>query len=156
MRGRKRAAGEAGVGFEASYQAVCARGFLFDPASAGCLPCHPGAYNNVANAAECLPCATGFYAPVFASTACVQCPSFSTTPTQGSFQLESCICQPGYFGPACDICPEGGDEELDALIKATIAHGGVVPHIHKELEMKKGKTRKPDVAPGAQIGRAHV
>lgn len=30
-----------------------------------------------------------------------------------------------------------GDEELDKLIKGTIAGGGVVPHIHKSLISKK-------------------
>merc|ERR1712151_514458 len=35
-----------------------------------------------------------------------------------------------------------GDEELDLLIKATIAGGGVIPHIHKSLLTKKA-TGKP-------------
>lgn len=32
-----------------------------------------------------------------------------------------------------------GDEELDRLIKGTIAGGGVIPHVHKSLLKSKGK-----------------
>ncbi len=35
-----------------------------------------------------------------------------------------------------------GDEELDSLISATIAGGGVIPHIHKSLIANKKHTPK--------------
>jgi histone H2A len=35
--------------------------------------------------------------------------------------------------------PRWTNSELDTLIKATIAGGGVIPHIHKSLINKAGK-----------------
>ncbi|KAH9037482.1 histone-fold-containing protein [Lactarius pseudohatsudake] len=41
-----------------------------------------------------------------------------------------------------------GDEELDTLMRATIAGGGVMPFIHKSLTV--GKIKKPEGAPTAE------
>ncbi|KAI9429391.1 histone 2A [Lactarius indigo] len=40
-----------------------------------------------------------------------------------------------------------GDEELDTLVRATIAGGGVLPFIHKTLTV--GNIKKPEGAPAA-------
>ncbi|KAK6905035.1 histone H2A.Z [Kwoniella sp. B9012] len=42
-----------------------------------------------------------------------------------------------------------GDEELDLLIRATIAGGGVLPHIHKSLVAKQGVSKKLKPTPAA-------
>lgn len=38
-----------------------------------------------------------------------------------------------------------GDEELDNLVKASIAGGGVIPHIHKSLINTKSKKGGKDM-----------
>merc|ERR1712032_713533 len=45
-----------------------------------------------------------------------------------------------------------GDDELDGLIKATIAGGGVVPHIDKSLLTTKAKAKKAKVADDGSAG----
>ena len=37
-----------------------------------------------------------------------------------------------------------GDEELDQLVRATIAGGGVIPHIHKSLLTSKADVKKTE------------
>ena len=37
-----------------------------------------------------------------------------------------------------------GDEELDLLVKAVIAGGGVLPHIHAALKVKPGRPMQED------------
>jgi len=44
-----------------------------------------------------------------------------------------------------------GDEELDQLIQATIAGGGVIPHIHKSL-ISKNKRGPGKLPAGKKVG----
>lgn len=43
-----------------------------------------------------------------------------------------------------------GDEELDTLVRATIAGGGVLPFIHKTLTGPGPKKKKDGLVEGAQ------
>jgi len=45
-----------------------------------------------------------------------------------------------------------GDEELDTLIQATIAGGGVIPHIHQSLIMKSQKEGEEGAPAGGKSG----
>ena len=44
-----------------------------------------------------------------------------------------------------------GDEELDTMIKATIAGGGVIPHIHKSLLTKIIRKPMKEIKPAAPL-----
>lgn len=48
-----------------------------------------------------------------------------------------------------------GDDELDSLVRATIAGGGVMPYIHKNLLMKP-KKKGPQIIPLVQSTGAGV
>ena len=43
-----------------------------------------------------------------------------TTPTQGAYQEEACICQPGYYGVAntCAVCADGAECPGGNLMRA--------------------------------------
>ena len=43
-----------------------------------------------------------------------------TTPTQGAYQLEACICQPGYYGVdnTCAVCADGAECPGGNLMRA--------------------------------------
>ncbi|VCW85410.1 unnamed protein product [Gulo gulo] len=45
----------------------------------------------------------------------------------------------------------GGDQELGSFIKAAVAGGGVIPHIHKSLTGKKGQKKTLSRMPGFLI-----
>lgn len=47
-----------------------------------------------------------------------------------------------------------GDEELDTLIRATIAFGGVLPHINRALLLKVEKKKQSSTAAAQQGGGA--
>jgi hypothetical protein len=103
------AAGETGAGFQASYQAVCKAGFTMDSVSMQCVPCPLGSYAPFAAMESCTPCPIGFYAAAEGVAQCTACPAYATTTSSGSYLLQSCMCQPGYYGwdNACRVCPEG-------------------------------------------------
>ena len=103
-------AGEAAQGFEAAFQAVCEPGTTWDAVSAACKPCPHGSFSSALNAVvHSVP-----RRPVRAergSTSCTACPQFATTPSQGSYLAEACICQPGYYAldSVCEVCAEGAE-----------------------------------------------
>ncbi|KAH9970016.1 histone-fold-containing protein [Lactifluus volemus] len=47
--------------------------------------------------------------------------------------------------PAAFTACNSGDEELDTLVRATIAGGGVLPFIHKSLTAGKAGLKKPEI-----------
>lgn len=87
------AAGDAGDGFQAAYEAVCSPGYTWDTVSASCTPCPAGSYAELASSMSCTPCPRGFFAASPGATTCTQCPAYSTTSATGQYLLQACACR---------------------------------------------------------------
>jgi len=103
--------GLAGAGFTASYQAVCAAGYLWEATSSLCVACPAGSHAPYANQGRCTPCPSGTYSEEEGATTCSPCDASATTAIAGSSSPSACTCQKGYFGVGgdCSVCVEGAD-----------------------------------------------
>jgi hypothetical protein len=74
-----------------------------------CAACRPGTFKTATWSAACTPCSAGKYSDKTAQKTeaeCKACMLHSSSPP-GSTSASSCICDPGYAGPDCRLCPPG-------------------------------------------------
>jgi len=153
VRLRTDSAGETGAGFQASYQAVCIAGYSWDGVSAECRPCPAGSYSAFPAAEACTPCAVGFYAAAEGVSTCSQCPAYATTAYSGSYLLQACACQPGYYGwdNACRVCPEGATCPGGNLVAARAGWCANAPSLDANFSAAAPSFShccQPDMCPG--------
>ncbi|EKX33343.1 hypothetical protein GUITHDRAFT_120460 [Guillardia theta CCMP2712] len=89
-----------------SYECSCVPGYYrsYSDVLGYCLPCPSGTYYDIA-LKSCQNCPASTYNPDIAVIgACLPCPNHSHSNTNGSTQISSCSCDPGYYNQSLGVC----------------------------------------------------
>jgi sugar lactone lactonase YvrE len=82
---------------------TCVPGYTGIDGSA-CTACVAGSYKTNGGSASCTQCPANNYCSV-ASITSIACPIAHTNSPVGSLTASQCVCDAGYYGAQCDLCP---------------------------------------------------
>ena len=109
---------------------------------------------------DCVPCPVGGAKHIMSNQTCVQCPAFSSLLSQYAHNIESCVCDAGYYDTgSCTPCAEGSFKSVygdQACISCGIHTTGPTGATNKTQclciqDYEAGLNHGPDVEGGSCV-----